>query len=271
MVAGFRDLSVFCVETVIVLGSLHPGNLKTITDLNRLYSTYGHNCLCKNRIELLKNRISETGRNVFDPAFYDTAGTVLILHAFLQIGSGSRGCTGIRHIKGISRDFFCVKIRDLYRTDGFGVSAERNAKSFKNPGCDCTCCHAADGFTPRGTAASTVITEAIFGIKGKVGMTRAVGVSKISIIPGTLVCVAYHERDRSSGGFSLKNSGEDFYQIPFLAGSCITTLAGFAPIEKFLDIFFIKRKTGWASVYDSSKSFAVRFAPGRDSKVISKA
>ena len=67
-----------------------------------------------------------------------------------------------------------------------------------------------------------------------VGMTRAVGVSKISIIPGTLVCVAYHERDRSSGGFSLKNSGEDFYQIPFLAGSCITTLPGFTPVEKSL-------------------------------------
>ena len=44
-----------------------------------------------------------------------------------------------------------------------------------------------------------------------------------------------------------------------------------AAVKEFLDIFFIKRKTGWASVYDSSKSFAVRFAPGRDSKVISKA
>ena len=82
MIGILGDLSVFHMETIVVLGAFHRRNLDSIANLHRFDRTDRHDCLGKNGVQLFKDRISETGRNVFDSAFDDTACAVLILHAF---------------------------------------------------------------------------------------------------------------------------------------------------------------------------------------------
>ena len=101
-------------------------------------------------------------------------------------------------------------------------------------------------------------------------MPRAVGICDISIIPGTLVCIFYHQGDGSAGSFPLEDSGKDFYEIALFTGRGITALAGFSSVKKNLDIFLAERKACRTSVHNSSKCLAVGFPPGGDCKFISK-
>ena len=57
-------------------------------------------------IQLVKNRIAQTGRNVFDAAFDHAAGTVLTVQALFEIGRCLCGCVGIWHAECIISDLF---------------------------------------------------------------------------------------------------------------------------------------------------------------------
>ena len=169
------------------------GNLCAITDFNNLDCTDRHNCLGEHCIKLFKDRITKTGRNTTDTAFNNTAGTVLIFHAFFKISAGfSCGCC-VRHIKCIIGDFFRMKFTDRNRTDGFCIGAERNSHCFQNFRGNCTGCHTADRLTTGRTPATAIITKSIFCIKCIIGMSRTIGVCYISVVSGTLIGITNHQ------------------------------------------------------------------------------
>ena len=93
-------------------------------------------------------------------------------------------------------------------------------------------------------------------------MSRAIGICDVSIIPGTLVCVADQKRNRGSGGFSLENARKDLDQIAFLKGGFVTNLTGFTEVKKNLDILLAEGKSGRTAVKNSTDRLYLRFAPG---------
>ena len=106
VIACFADLPVFKMKSIIIIGTVHMCNFCTVTDFDSFNSTDRHNCLGKYCIKFFEDRASKTCWDTCDTTLYNTTGTVLAFHTFLQIctcpGSGIR----IWHIKCIIVDFF---------------------------------------------------------------------------------------------------------------------------------------------------------------------
>ena len=62
--------------------------------------------MSKSGIQLVKNRITQTSRNIFDPAFDHTACTVLAIETLLEIDRCFFCCIGIWHAECIISDLF---------------------------------------------------------------------------------------------------------------------------------------------------------------------
>ena len=92
-------------KTVIVLGTGKLTYLDTIANFHSFYSTDRHNGMGKSSVQLIKNRIAETSRNIFDPAFNDSACTVLIFQTFFQICGGFFSSSGIKLLNELGITF----------------------------------------------------------------------------------------------------------------------------------------------------------------------
>lgn len=125
----------------------------------------------------------------------------------------------------------------------------------------------ADGFPAGGTAASPVIPEAIFCVKGVVRVSRTIIGSNFTVIPGTLGSIGNHQTDRGSRGPSFKDTGKNTYLICFLPGRGIPGLPRLPSVQKGLDIGFAQRKPCGAAVNYHPQSFPVGFAPGGDPEI----
>ena len=207
MVGGFDNPFFRGRKSVIILRSPHLRHMEPFSDLHAFYRADGHNSLGKHGVQLFKHRCSKSWGNSLDAALDDPACAVLFLHTLFQISACFFCCFFIRHIKGIVSNFFRMKFCNLCRSDSFCVGTERNTQSFQKLYGNCSRRHSSNGFSSGGTPAAPVIPESIFGIKGKICMSRTVRVSNISVIPGSLIHISYHERNRSSGCLSFKYSG----------------------------------------------------------------
>ena len=79
-------------------------------------------------------------------------------------------------------------------------------------------------------------------------MARAVIGCNFAVIPGFLGSIPDHKGDGRTGGKSLESAGKDFYKVIFLPGGGNPGLAGFAPVQIFLNIFFAKGQACGAAV-----------------------
>ena len=61
-------------------------------------------------------------------------------------------------------------------------------------------------------------------------MSRTVIGCDIAIVAGALIGVEYDQRDRCTGRFALKDSGEDLYGIRFISLCREFRLTGLAPV-----------------------------------------
>ena len=95
-----------------------------------------------------------------------------------------------------------------------------------------------DGLPAGGASSAAIVAESVFGIKGIVGMSRAVAVLDLPVIPGTLVLVTHHERDGSTGGAPFEHAGENLHLIGFAACSGIFALSRLPAVKESLDIAF---------------------------------
>ena len=100
--------------------------------------------------------------------------------------------------------------------------------------------------------------------------TSTVTGSQIAVIPGALIFIGNQKGDGGSGGFSLKDTGQDLYGIGFSAGRCKAALPRFPAIQKDLDIFLTERKSGGAAIDHRPHSPAVGFPPGGYCKIFAK-
>ena len=57
-----------------------------------------------------------------------------------------------------------------------------------------------------GASAAAVIAETVFLVKSIVCMSGTIGICDISVVSGALICISYHQRNWSSGGFALKDT-----------------------------------------------------------------
>ncbi len=56
-------------------------------------------------------------------------------------------------------------------------------------------------------------------------MSGAIGRSQVAVIPGTLILISDHERDRRSRSFAFKDAGKDFDSVALPARSGVAALA----------------------------------------------
>ena len=156
------------------------------------------------------------------------------------------------------------------RSDGTGIGLQGNAKLFQDLGSNSACGNSADGFTPRGTSAASVVAKTIFTVKPKICMSRAIGLRDISVIPGTLVFVPHDHGNGGASGLSLKDSGKDFDFISFISGSGVTALARLPSVQISLYICLRKEKSCWNAIYNGAQCLAVGLSPGSYCKFFSK-
>ena len=119
----------------------------------------------------------------------DTAGRILLLYLVKQIGFCFLAGGRVRQIKRTGNNIlsadqavFCLRLRKGNRTDCGGISEDINPKLRKQTGGDgsggdpCKC------FSAGGTSASTVVSYAVFCVKGIVCMPRTIDGLQVGII-----------------------------------------------------------------------------------------
>ena len=270
MVGRLGDSVLSRAESVVVRGSVEIRRVHAFSHLHGFHRAYGHHGLGQNGVQLLEHGRTQSGGNALDTALDHAACAVLIFHTFLQIDPRFSRRVLIRHIKGVSDNLLFIKFLRFHRSDGFRVSAECHAQRFQDLRGNSSRGDSSDRLSSRRPAASSVIPEAVFPVKSIIRMSGSVGTGYISVIPGTLVCVAHHKGDGSSCRLPLKHAGKDLHQIAFLTCGCIPALPRFSPVQVFLDIFLRKRQPRRTSVDHRAQRFPVGLAPGRDRKLSSK-
>ena len=88
----------------------------------------------------------------------------------------------------------------------------------------------------------------------------------VSVISGTLILIAYNERNRRAGRSSFEYPGEDFYRIRFVSFCSIFALSGSSSVKKTLDICFRDRNTGGTAIDHDPYPRTVGFSPCGDTK-----
>ena len=132
--------------------------------------------------------------------------------------------------------------------------------------------NAGRGFARRRAPAAAIIADAVFGVIGEIGMTRAVGIADIAVIFRALIGVFDHQRNRGAGGHLLRRAvireyaGEDFDLIRLAALGGEARLAGFAAIKLDLNIGFGQRDQRRATINHAANRNAVAFAKGGDAE-----
>jgi hypothetical protein len=129
--------------------------------------------------------------------------------------------------------------------------------------------HAHRGF-PRGRAAAApMIPDSIFEIISEIGVAGPVGVLDRVVVLGALIGVLDQERDRRSGRhlalgfFIMKNAGEDFDLIGFLALACEARVAGTPLVEEGLDVLLFERDQRRTAIDHAADRGTMAFAKSR--------
>ena len=92
-------------------------------------------------------------------------------------------------------------------------------------------------------------------------MSWSVVRSDFAVVRGLLGGVGNKKRDGSSGGFSVKDAGEDLYQIALFPWGCDPALPGLPAVQKTLNILLVKGQSCRSAVNDDAKGFPVGLAP----------
>ena len=122
-------------ESVIVLGSPCPGSGKAVSYLKSLDRANGQHGLGQVGIQLLKYRLSCSGRHTADDTLHHSSAGVLPGHQFLQPGLCLCCCPGIRHVQPVIPHLVQVKAL-LCNTNAAHLSCirpDRNSKAFQKP------------------------------------------------------------------------------------------------------------------------------------------
>ena len=122
------------------------------------------------------------------------------------------------------------------------------------------------GMSPIHFGVMMVMNLSVGTITPPVGMSRSVIGSNFSIIPGTLILIAYEKGNRSPGCPAFKDTGENFYLVRLTAFCCITALTRSSAIEKSLYISFAQGKSCRTAIYDNTDRGTVRFPPCSNTK-----
>lgn len=75
-------------------------------------------------------------------------------------------------------------------------------------------------------------------------MAGTVILCNLAVICGDLGGIADHQGDGSTGGLSVKDTGQNLHLIGFFTLCSDSTGAGFTAIQIFLNLFFGERKSG---------------------------
>ena len=115
-------------KPIVVLGALPFRGFKAVSDLKALHRPDGKNRLRQIGIQLVKDRLSDSGRKPVDPALHHAANGIADSHLLLQIALRRLRRLGIRHIEPVAIHLIPVKLfrRNLYRPDGAGVGPYLN-------------------------------------------------------------------------------------------------------------------------------------------------
>ena len=269
MVGLFYHLSLLVhPERIIVLRTAGFRRGKAVADLKAFDRSDGKDRLCQIRIQLVKNRLSETCGKIGNHTLYYAADRVTLCHFLFQILSGFFCRIRIRHAQLIILCLVQIKffrIR-LYRTDRPRISVYGNIKALQKLFCNRSGCNAPYGLPCGRAAAAAVIPKAELLIKGIIRMARPVTAGDHRVILRSLIFIPYHHGDRCSRGLSLEDAGKDLHLIAFASLSCKFALSRFSPVQKFLDISLTKRQPRRAAIDHYADGFPVGLPPGRHFK-----
>ncbi len=107
-------------------------------------------------------------------------------------------------------------------------------------GGDGACSYTANGLSAGGASTAPIVTEAIFLIKGVIGMAGAIITGDFAVVPGVLGSVLNQHGNGGAGSPALKDAGENLYLIILFTRGCNLGLTGFSPVQICLDVTLIK-------------------------------
>ena len=184
------------------------------------------------------------------------------LFVSLCIRHGSNGGAGSVPV------IFC-RIR-IDGADGTCIGEYGNTHLFQNLCSNSSGRHTPDGLTTGRTATTPIIPKTVFGIKAVICMAGTVILCNLAVICGDLGGIADHQGDGSTGGLSVKDTGQNLHLIGFFTLCSDSTGAGFTAIQIFLNLFFGERKSGGTAVHDDTQCLSVGFSPGSDLENVTK-
>ena len=101
-------------------------------------------------------------------------------------------------------------------------------------------------------------------------MSRTEAVCNFAVIPRVLIVVADQKRNRRTGCFSLKGSGENLDQIILLTGGRNAVSARFSPVQILLNILVCQFHSCRKAVKNRPDACPVRFPEGGHTKDVAK-
>ena len=114
------------------------------------------------------------------------------------------------------------------------------------------------------------VANAVLGLRGVVGVGRAVKRLHFGVGLGPLVLVADHDGDGRAEREALERAGEDVAGVAFLARGDDLALPGTAAIEIDLDVGLNDGDARGAAIDDNADAAAMGLAPGGDLKEMAK-
>ena len=94
------------------------------------------------------------------------------------------------------------------------------------------------------TASRHILKALVLDLGGVVCVARPGGVQKIAVILGAGIVIVNHGTDGCAAGVTVYNAAEKLRGICFLPGGRVVVLSRGSPVEKGLQLFQVRRKTG---------------------------
>src|SRR5215472_7328447 len=265
-----RSTIVAHADLVGVLLAAQRRRRKASADLDPFDGIDAHESRGEIAVELAVNRRAETNRHAFRDDLDDGAHGGTALADVVEIFFEEFRLLRIRTEERIALDLIPAPARalDLVLAHLDQRATDRHARhDFAR---DRAGGNTHGGLSRRLAAAAAIITNAVFGVVGVIGVPGPVLVLDVGIIFGTRVDVVDHERNRRPGRHLLagrlidEHAGENFHLVRLAPLGGEARLARPPLVEIGLDVGLGQRDAGWTTVDHATDRGPVAFAEGRD-------
>ena len=249
---------------VPVFGALLPGAKHPVANLHAFHGIESHQCVGKVGIKLVIKRFAQAYRDILGHHGDFRAHRVTRLAQAVHIGFQLRNDGGARGKERVVIDLIPGLKRQIKGAKRRQVAAYDRAVSFLQPLLR-NRSRADDGRgQPRGRSpAAAVVAQAILLRVGIVRMAGTEGLCDVAVFLAALIFVSNQQCNGRAGRSALKDAGQDFHRVRFLALGDVARRAGLAPVQIMLDVGLAQFHARRTAIHHAADGRAVGFAKNR--------